>query len=831
VRVPLSWLADYVDVDIPVSELAVSLTMIGLKVETVHRTGEGWQDVVIGQVASVVPHPTSNRPLWVARVDLGAESITVVTGAPNVRGGDKVPVVRVGGVLPHGPDGGPMVIEAKPMAGIASEGMLCSQRELGISDEHTGIYILQDDAPVGQPLESILGDEVLEIETNANRPDTLSIIGIAREVAAITEQQLSLPDLDTLDGGVTFTDEDSISVEVEDPDLCPRYTALRIEGVDGGTTPSWLASRLEAAGMRPISLLVDLTNYVMLEYGQPMHAFDARQLRGDRIIVRPARQNEPLRTLDDVDRVLSPDNLVIADAEGAVAIAGVIGGEGSEIADDTDSAILESATFDRISVRRTARELGLRTDASIRFEKGLPPEQTVLAARRYVQLLAQILPQPIRVGRISDRWAGEPERRIVTMPLRDLHRLTGLQIPSEEAAEKLSLLEFGVRAVDDALEVDVPYWRRMDIELSADAVEEVVRLVGYDKVPSTLPRRTMPPPPPLPELEWERVIAGVLLAAGVSESVTHALTSPEAMARLSRSEASDYFSQEFWGKLIPNAAGVYSRGAETRPIAILNPSSRDRQILRDTLLPSLIDALARNLKQTDEHVAFFEIARTFFPCPGDLAYERRTLGIALAGERRPVTWHEASPGEYAFFDVKGILEEIHAALQISDWRVEPRTHPGLHPGRSAALLLAGHDVAFFGELHPEVADRFDLAGRRVQVAEVDLDTLFEHASDVRAFHSPPRFPAAYRDIAVVANENVPSDAVMRVIERSGRELLESSRLFDVYAGDPLPAGKKSIAIGLTFRAPGATLTQEEVADVMSHIVDALASELQAAIRE
>jgi phenylalanyl-tRNA synthetase beta chain len=830
-RVPLSWLADFVDVDLPVDELAVRLTMIGLKVETIHRTGAGWQDVVIGQVTSAEPHPKSNRPLWIAKVDLGTESITVVTGAPNVRKGDMVPVVRVGGTLPHGPDGSPMTIQAKPMAGVASEGMLCSQRELGISDEHSGIYILSSNAPVGQPLESILGDEVLEIETNANRPDTLSIVGIAREVAAMTQQQISLPDVEATNANVTLMGGDSIAVEIEDPDLCSRYTALRIEGVGSGTTPSWLASRLEAAGMRPISLLVDITNYVMLELGQPMHAFDARRLRGNRIIVRRAREGEHLRTLDDVERALSPENLVIADAERAVALAGVMGGEDSEIADDTDAIVLESATFDRISVRRTAKALGLRTDASVRFEKGLPPEQTVLAARRYVQLLAQILERPIRVADISDRWVGVPEKRVVSMPLRDLHRLTGLQIPAERAAETLSLLDFGVRAVDGAIEAEIPYWRRADIELSADLVEEVIRLVGYDTIPLTLPRRTISPPAPLPELAWERSLADVLLAAGVNESVTHSLTSPEAMARLSRVGTDDYFSQEFWAELIPNPAGVYARGAETRPYAILNPSSRDRQVVRITLLPGLIDALARNLRQSDERVAFFEIARTIFPQPDELGYERRTLAIALGGNRRPRTWQDAAPAPFTFFDVKGLLEESLDAMQLQDWTVRPHVHPALHPGRSATLRLDGRGVAYFGELHPAVAQRFEIQDWRVQVAEVDLDTLFERATDARTFHPPPRYPAAYRDIAVVVDEVVPADAVLRVIDASGRELLESRRLFDVYAGSQLPEGKKSIAIGLTFRAPGATLTQDEVADVMGHIVNGLSRELRASIRD
>jgi phenylalanyl-tRNA synthetase beta chain len=832
-KVPIQWLADFVAVEMPTEELAHGLTMAGLKVESIERPGERWQDVLIGEVISIRPHPTSRNPLHVAEVQVGDRSTTIVTGAQNVSQGDRVPVVMIGGLLPHGPDGGPIVIEPRPMAGITSQGMLCSQRELGLSEEHWGIFVLPPDAPVGKRLADIMGGDVLEIETNPNRPDTLSIIGIAREVAAITKQQLILPDLDAVSDRVTFVDEASIQVDVEAPILCPRYSAIRIDGVRTLPSPWWIASRLEAAGMRPINVVVDITNYVMLEYGQPMHAFDETLIAGNRIVVRRAREGEKLRTLDGGEHVLNPENLVIADEERAVGIAGVMGGENSEIRDETTSLVLESANFDPVSVRRTAKQLGLRTESSSRFEKGLPPEQTVLGIKRYLQLLDQCLGTPIRAWRTSDVLTSPPERRTVKMRMRDLHRLIGLPIPKEDAAEALSLLGFEVAVRDSVIEAEVPFWRRADVEESADLVEEVARLVGYDKVPATLPLHTMPPEPLPNAVYWESEVRDRMLAAGVNESLTHSLTSPENLARLVRIDdgKSPGETFELWSKIVPNAAGVSAHGADVAPVVLINPATRDRRMLRLTLLPGLLDALARNLRHTDERVAFFEIDRVAFRRPKELAYERRTLAVALTGNRRPRSWINPGNEPYTFYDMKGILTATLDALQIRSYEVEAREHPALHPGRAAIIRVRGEEVGHFGELHPEVADAFEIEGWPVQVAELDLDTVCDLASTDRTFRPLPRYPAAYRDIAVVVDQDVAAESVIRVVRRAGGDLLEIARIFDVYSGDPLGAGQKSIAIGMTFRAPGATLTQDQVGEAMSNIVAVLREELNAALRE
>jgi phenylalanyl-tRNA synthetase beta chain len=674
-----------------------------------------------------------------------------------------------------------------------------------------------------------MGDEILDIETNPNRPDTLSIIGIAREVAAITEQQLTLPDLDAPDPSVVHTNEPSIEIDIEDPALCPRYSALRISGVRVGESPFWMQRRLEGAGMRPINTLVDITNYVMLEYGQPMHAFDAAELPGGRIGIRPARPGETIVTLDGQTRQLQPSDLVIADGGRAIGIAGVMGGENSEIGEGTTAVLLESANFNPISVRRTAKRLDLRTEASARFEKGLPPELTVLGIKRYVQLLAQVSEGTLTLARISDAHAPLPDDPEVTLPLRDLKRLLGLDVGGDEAAEILSRLGFEVAEGGGALTAVVPFWRRADIALPADLVEEVARIVGFDRIPATLPEHTVAPPSPLPVLHWEDVTRQSLLAGGASELVTHSLTAPASMDRLFLSPPGD--SDERWAEIIANPAGVYEREALVEPVPLLNPPTRERSILRMTLAPSLLDEVARNLRHTDERVVLFEIARTYFRRPADLPYERRTLAVAMSGRRRPASWQSPDPGPHTFYDVKGLLGGVLESLGVCDWSVEAASHPALHPGRSAVLRIGAQDVGYLGELHPLVAAHFEIEGWTVQVAEIDLDTVFPRASDTHVFHPIPRHPAAHRDIAVIVSRATPASEVMRVIQEAGGDLLESARIFDVYQGEQAGSDAKSIAVALDFRAPGATLTQDEVGELMDRVVEALRAQLQASLRE
>lgn len=826
-RVPLTWLADYVDLTVPLAELSQRLTMANLKVEAIEQIGANWDGVVVGQVLTAEPHPSSRKPLLVTQTDLGGGRVeTIVTGAQNVSAGDRVPVFPVGSVVPHGPGGSPLQIEPRPMAGIISHGMLASPDELGLAGDHSGILILPSDAPVGAPLKSVLGDDVLDLETQPNRPDTLGMIGIAREVAALVGEQLSLPRADTLETDMVKADADSVPVRVETPNLCPRYTALRVQGLRPVNSPFWLCQRLEAAGLRSINLIVDLTNYVMLEYGQPLHAFDARHLSGGEIIVRPARTGETLRTLDGIERVLEPGMLVIADHDRAVGVAGVMGGENSEITSETESVILEAATFDPISVRTTARALGLRTEASARFERGLPPELPPMAARRFVQLLAQITGAPVRVSQLTDIWVGPEAPRTVQVNMGQVERLLGTTIPPDVAAEALSLQGFEVTIDGNTLSAVVPFWRRVDIAITEDLIEEIARTVGYDAIPVTLPAETVAPPAPSPDVFWGDVMRERLLGMGITETVTRRLTSARALVRLVSDEA--LFST--WSDLLPHAQDIDAHDALPQPVQLVNPPTADRNSMPMLLLPALLDVVSRNLKHTDEHLAFFELARTFFRRPAELPYERLSLGLALSGNRRPVTWQDTRPGPYTFYDIKGVVVSLLDALHVSGWSIEPHPHPALHPGRAAVLRLGGEDVGWLGELHPVVAERFQIETFPAQVAEIDAAALVSHAVAGRAYRPIARFPAARRDIAVIVDRATLASELERVVRAAGGQMLESARIFDVYQGPNLPAGKKSVALAMEFRAPDATLKEDEIAHLVENIIRALERELAASLR-
>jgi len=830
--VPLEWLADYVDLDLPVDDLALRMTMGGLNVDAVERRGQDWRGVVVGEVLDAQPHPSSRKPLLVTTVDVGGTETIIVTGADNVKQGDRVPVVQVGGSIPYGPNDETLDIVPRSMAGIMSYGMLASAGELGLTGESEGILILPQDFPVGVPLADVLGGVVLDIETNPNRPDTLSMIGVARDVAALTQQQATLPGVFAAGPDVIQAVQPSIAVAVEAPDLCPRYVALRIDGVRVDSSPLWLRTRIEAAGMRPINLIVDLTNYVMLESGQPLHAFDTRQIQGETIVVRRAHVGEQLQTLDGVDHLLTPDMLVIADRERAVAVAGVMGGQNSEIADDTTSIILESACFNPSSVRRTAKSLDLRTEASSRFEKGLPPEQAPLAAYRFLQLLVQVTATPLQVYAITDVNAGDVPVISVNMRLHDLRRISGVDIGMDTAAQKLSSLGFPVTIHDDALlSVDVPYWRRADIALPEDLIEEVVRLVGYENVPATLPHRTMPPVARSAADIRLEIVRERLLGIGITETMTGTLTSPVAMERLLLADGANDQSRPRWTECVVNRPGIGEHGAALEPIHLLNPPSNDRTMLRVSLLPSMLQVTAHNLKHTDELVAFFETAPTFFARTDELPYERPTLAIALAGVRLPRSWQHPAPSHYTFYDIKGVMEALCRDLGIGDYQVENGRHPALHPGRTGSLIVAGVQMATFGEVHPLVAQAYEIESSPVQLAEVDLDAIFSAASEDRRFRAAPRFPAAYRDLAVVVGNEVPAGEIVRLARNAGADMIESITIFDVYQGEPLLEGHKSIAFGMQLRGSEGTLTHAEIDHAMDRIVSELNRETGAVLRD
>lgn len=832
-KVPLSWLADYVDLPESIDDLVHRLTMSGTEVEEVQRIGQDWSDVTIGLVTSL-SRPEGSKTLQVATLDIGERTLRAVTAAPNIAVGQRVPLVPVGGTVPVGPQGSPAVLEPRTMMGITGEAMVLSARELGISGDHAGILVLPEDVTPGASLAGVMAETVLDISVGANRADEMSILGVAREVAAMTRVPLREPDLSE-PGSLQHESSPGIGIEVVDPDLCPRYCALRIEGVSVGASPPWLARRLESAGVRSVNNIVDVTNYVMLELGQPLHAFDSAAVPEGRILVRRSRPGETIVTLDGVERPLMAGTLVIADRDGPTGIAGVMGGGQSEISPSTTCIILESANFDRVSIRSTARNLGIRTEASARFERGLAPELTAIAIARCVNLLSRLMDGGLSVGELVDVKTSLPERLPIVLPASEVRRLLGIDVPRHDVTQSLARLGFEIEQDGDAVRATPPYWRR-DVDGAADLAEEVARSIGYDRIPETLPGQSTQPARPTPDMRLEALVRETLLGAGVSECWTDTLTSADALGRLAPGRTPE--SDGDWQYLVANPAGVAAHGAACSPVRLLNPPTEDRSVLRVSLVPALLDVMSRNLKRTREDLAFFEIARTFFNRQDDLPYERRTLALVIAGERGARAWNRVH-AQYDFYDLKGMVAAVLRRLGVgansaAGWSVTlsgEGQHPGLHPGRSGNLVVAKGELGYLGELHPVVARRFEIEPAvRVLVAELDLDSLLPALPSGVTYRPISRYPAVRRDIALVFPESVAAGRIEETVIRSAGPLLRSVRFVDVYQGERLGPAGKSIALSLEFQSDTETLTQEQIGAVQDGIVSALEAELGGELR-
>ena len=819
-RVPLSWLKECVDVTLPIDELAERMTFAGLEVESIERIGAEWErdKIVVGQVVEVRPHPDADR-LTIAVVDHGAaQPQAVVTGAPNIRVGDygqKVAFAREGARLidGHAEELRYFTLKEVKIRGVVSAGMVCSEKELGLSEEHEGILILDDDAPLGVPLQDYLGDTVLDIDLTPNLGRCLSIIGVAREVAALTGQPLKLTEPTMKAEGAPIAEQ--IAIEIADPDLCPRYSATLIRGVQVGPSPVWMQLRLRAAGMRPINNIVDITNYVMLEWGQPLHAFDYDTLRGREgekrplILVRRARAGERLTTLDGVERELESEMLLITDGGGPVAIAGVMGGLDTEIGTQTTNVLLEAANFSNLNNRRTSQMLRLPSEASLRFGRGLPPETTVLAARRASELMRQLAGGTIAAG-IADAYPRKSQVRTIEFAPSEVERLLGIEVSRERIVQILESLGFGCEAGEGAapIRVTVPY-HRLDVEIAADLVEEVARVVGYDKIPETLLRDELPPQRRNPALEGEQRVRDILVASGLSEVISYSLTNLESVARLRPTREQD------------DSANY---------VRIANPLTPDREYMRQTLMNSLLETLRDNLRFV-QRVAIFEIARVYLPQPDqELPAEPRRLAIVMSGPRRPVSWTEEGGAWFDFFDLKGVVETLLDRLPFVERRFEPTEHATFQSGRVAKLWVGGREVGVLGELHSTVRDNFDLPPQRICLAEFDLEAMLEGVPTAHYYQPLSRFPAVARDLALVVDDALPAIEVRNAIVLAAGKLLQKIELFDVYRGEQVPAGKKSLAYTLSYQAPDRTLTDEEVNRLQGRIQAKLERELGAQLR-
>lgn len=797
--VPMQWLRDYVDVPWSAHELAERLTASGSKVEGVQRYGADVTGVVAGRIVAIRPHPAADR-LVVCDINIGDRNVQVVTGATNVAVDMLVPIALPGATVA----GRSEPITAGDFRGVESYGMLCAEDELGISDDHSGIMALPPDTPVGSDLVRLmqLGDAVVEFEIYPNRPDCLSVVGIAREVAALTLGPLKLPEPAPLTEGESA--DQLAKVTVQAPELCLRYCARIIRGVRLGPSPLWMQQRLRAAGMRPINNVVDITNYVMLELGQPLHAFDLASLAGRHIIVRRAQAGEQMRTLDGQDRVLDADMLVIADEQRAVAIAGVMGGENSEVSTATVDLLLEAATFDQVSIRKTSRRLGLRTEASARFEKGLDPCLPLIAADRAAELFARICGGKVAPG-VIDVHGELPAVSVVALRPTRVNAVLGTQMSAADMLRSLEALGFSCGNTDSAntageLLIQVPTFRR-DVVREIDLIEEVARIYGYDAIPPTLPQGSATRGGESRDARMLERVRTACIGAGLHEAITYSFTSPRHFDMLQ----------------------IPPTDALRHAIRIANPLSEEQSIMRTTLAGNLLEALGRNAARQNSAVHLFELGSVFIPREWPVCGqpdERRTLGVAMMGAMPGQIGPRAA--EVDFYALKGVLESIAATLGLH-LQVVRGTHPSLHPGRTGRIQLAGAPVGFLGEVHPLVAKAFELPGK-AYLMELDLTNVLPAAGPVPSFHQLPRFPAITRDLALLVPEALPAAAVEEIIRREAGQYLETLQLFDVYQGKQVPQGYRSLAYALAFRSSDRTLTDSEVHAAVNQVEQNLANE-------
>lgn len=803
-KVSLDWLREFVDIDLPVPELARRLIDATAEVESWETIGAAWdpERVRVAEVVAVEPHPNADR-LRLATVETGSGRQQVVCGAPNLAAGQKVAFATEGARLFDGRSGEPTILKLRPIRGVESAGMVLSERELGLSDEHEGILVLPDDAVPGRPLVEQLGDVVFDISTWANRADLLGVLGFAREIAALTGKVLREPEL----GATPSTREvgEAVTVTVEAPDLCPRFTVSLVEGITVGPSPDWLQDRLRKAGMRPINNVVDITNYVMLETGQPLHAFDYDRVRGGSITVRRAVPGEQLVTLDGVAREFDGEMLLVCDGEGPVGIAGVMGGGNSEVSESTHTILLEAANFRAGSIRRTSTHLKLRSEASLRFEKGLGPEMAEFAARRAVHLFATVCGGRPAAGMV-DVYPGQTPQRTVVVTADRIEQVLGIPVPVEEVRRILTDLGYVCHFVPPGkFSVQPPYWRP-DIEIPDDVVEDIGRIYGYDKLPATMLRGQLPAIEPNPVIDLRERLRDLTVAHGFQEVITYTLTSlPKIEATVSPDDV-----------------------VRRNPLSVVNPVAAQHTYLRTSLRPSLLETFAANRRVAETALRLFEVGAEYLPREGDLPHERPVV-CALLGGPRENRWGRAGEGRLDFFDAKGVVEGVLEACRIPV-KFAPAAVFGMLEGHTAAVMAGGTRVGVVGQVHPDTAAAFDI-DEPVFLAEFWVEELAQHVPERPAYQAPSRFPEVRKDIALLVDLQTPAGRVMEIVRshRSGNVRV-SGDVFDDYRGTGLPEGKKSLAVRLRFQAADRTLTDADAAKVLQGLLTRLQKETGATLR-
>lgn len=809
-QVSIKWLKDYIDFTETPEQLADKLTMAGIPVENVVDPGEGLEKVVTGRIEKLEPHQNSDH-LQICTMNVGlAENIIIVTGAQNVAEGQVVPVAMVGAHLPNG-----MKISKGKLRGVASNGMLCSAQELKLDleklpeEQKTGIFILPSDTPVGIPAKDVLGlnDVVLEFELTANRADCFSVFGLVREIAAITGNKPHFPEIKVNEDDNTKLN-DIFSVEIADPDLCSRFSTRMLKNVKIGPSPEWMQQRLEGAGIRSINNVVDVTNFVMIELGHPMHAYDYDKITGKKLIARRAIEGEELHTLDDTSRKAKGEMLVIADSEKAAGLAGIMGGFETEITDTTTTVVLESADFYGPCIRRTARACGLSSEASGRFERGIDSETTIKALDRAAQLLQEMGACTVCEG-IVDVYPNPKQANYVTFTPEQINNHLGTNIAKDVMLNIITSVGFDVtKDENDEITVKVPSWRN-DVTCMADISEEIARLHGFDKIKSTLPNGVSMQGTQSAKQTFIDKVKASLSSQGLYETISFALTNEETFNKLN----------------IPQDSPL------RKAVPIMNPLSDEYPLVRTTLLSSIFDNLARNLARKNDDVALFEVGSVFFPKAlpvTELPDEVVKIAGAITGRRNAQGWNQTND-MVDFYDAKGIIEELFANLRVTRYTVEAGTHYAMHPGKTA-LFKKGRDViATVGEVHPAVLSAYGIT-KPVYIFELDATTVMKYMAKDLKYKALPKYPATSRDLAMLVDVDVNAADIEKAMTKAAGQNLTQITLFDVYTGKQVEEGKKSLAFSLTFQSNDKTLTDAEIDPAIEKIVAKLQKDFNANLR-
>lgn len=804
--VTYNWLKEFVDFNFTPDELSHRLTMAGLEVDALQKIGEGLDSVVVARLVSVEPHPEADR-LTLCRVDNGSEELQVVCGAQNHKTGDYVALAQIGAVLP-----GDFKIKKSKIRGVESQGMLCSTKELGLAGEADGILILPTTFPLGTPVFAALGlkDACFELGLTPNRPDCLSVVGVAREVAAMAGAPLRLVRPALVETGAPIATQTSVTVEA--PDLCPRYAARLIRGVKIGPSPEWMVRRLESVGQRSINNVVDVTNYVLMELGHPLHAFDFSLLRGGKIVVRSAGEGELFHTLDSQERSLKATDLMICDGVGPVALAGIMGGENSEIRPETTDILLESAWFAPYGIRRSSKRLGMHTESSHRFERGADIDMVPMALDRAAALILEVAGGTIAQG-VIDVYPQPLEKRRLTISDRRTREILGIDLELDTIAKLLTsiglenVLPLAGMAHDGVLNVLVPSFRP-DLEREIDLIEEVARLNGYDRIPETMPVSRIVSHRPSRRRQLAISVRNLAVANGCAEMINYAFINPNA-----------------WDKI-----GLAADDARRNGVPLLNPLTEEQSVMRTTLVPSLLESAARNLAYRSRDLRLFELRPVFLPRVNEeLPDEPLRLGLVLSGRRERDGW--AQSGEACdFYDLKGILEKLFDQLRVPG--VQWKSDSGeayLHPGKSAAISCRNQRLGIIGEVHPRTLAAYGIE-TPLYLAELDLEALFAVSGSFDGIKPLSRFPDLTRDSALLVDDNVAAAQLFEVFAKVRAKDVEELVLFDLYCGKGIPEGKKSMAIRVRYRSAERTLTDDEVNLAHGKLVDSLCKQLGATVR-